>query len=669
MKMKLLSPAGDFESLKMAVYHGADEVYLGVKDFNARNNIAGFDMDSLKDAVDFAHVFGVKVHLAVNILFDDEELQNALNLVVKAYNLGVDAFIIQDIGLASLLCQYYPQIELHASTQMGIHNLEGVQAIEKFGFKRVVLSRETPLEEIRRIKQKSKVELEYFAQGALCVSFSGNCYLSSYLCNASGNRGKCKQLCRLPYSLEFGGKVLKEGYLLSAKDFNMIDRLGEMADAGIDAIKIEGRARRPFYVAISTAEYRHALDGEKFYEDNLKLAFNRNYTAGYLDGNGDIISDFQSHIGLYVGKVDRVVYGKKFNEIFVRSKRKLNKKSTFKIFENGVEKCIITAFDLQDLGSDLYRITTTQKVSKGDAVNLIIDNDFEEKTLSKVVRKNVEIYIVAKENENIKAVVKCDDLSFEVLGEICQTALNQPIKEQDLQKNFEKSELFCAKVSCELGNVFLTKQKLNEFRRCVFEKLEEKITSTFKRNLEVKTVEIVKTQEGLSDIQIVENETEKLLSKNIVYSPEIYDIENIKRMKEKCEKAEKNFYLDTPNFALKEDIEYLRKIIETLRVSIVANNFYALVFDTEIAVGGGLNVYNHQTANAFGKKYFTSESAIGTKINFPYMTLRHCPMKAHLNASCKNCPYKNGYYYRMQNNKLLKLKRKKLSTCTFFLTD
>ena len=201
--MKILSPAGNFESLKMAIFNGADEVYLGINNFNARNNIDGFTKETLEQAVDFAHIYSVKVNLAINILFADDELQDALDTVIDAYNKGVDSFIIQDLGLANILHENYPEIEIHASTQMGIHNLEGVKAIEKFGFKRVVLARETPLDEIKRIRDNTNIEIEYFAQGALCVSFSGNCYLSSYLCDASGNRGKCKQLCRLPYTFEF----------------------------------------------------------------------------------------------------------------------------------------------------------------------------------------------------------------------------------------------------------------------------------------------------------------------------------------------------------------------------------------------------------------------------------------------------------------------------------
>ena len=258
--MKILSPAGNFESLKMAVYNGADEVYLGISDFNARNNIEGFTIDTLKDAVNFAHIYNVKVHLAINILFSNSELGDAIEVVGKALNMGVDAFIVQDLGLISLINRLYPMADVHLSTQMAIHNLEGILALKKYKFSRVVLARETPLEEIKRIKKFSDVEIEYFAQGALCVSFSGNCYLSSYIQSASGNRGKCKQLCRLPYTFYKGDKKLKKGYLLSAKDFCMIDRLKDLKDAGVDAIKIEGRAKSFYYVASVTAAYRQAID-------------------------------------------------------------------------------------------------------------------------------------------------------------------------------------------------------------------------------------------------------------------------------------------------------------------------------------------------------------------------------------------------------------------------
>ena len=400
--MKILSPAGNFECLKAAIFNGADEVYLGVNDFNARNNIDGFNMDNLKQAVDFAHIFCCKVNLAINILFNDDELQNALNTIIDAYNLGVDTFIIQDIALANLVNKHYPEIEIHASTQMGIHNLEGAKAIEQFGFKRIVLARETPLSEIKRIKDNTNFEIEYFVQGALCVSFSGNCYLSSYLCNASGNRGRCKQLCRLPYTLLLNNKPLKKGYLLSAKDFNMIKRLDDLKKAGVDVIKIEGRARRPFYVAAATQEYYKAINKQNIDKTNLQLAFNRDYTEGYFNGNTNIISNFNNHIGIKIGIVDKFKTGKKFNEVYFYASRKLSPKSTLKFLDKENE-VTITAYDLQQLSENYYKITTTQRIPVHSNIHLINDTAIEEEILSRTSKRNINIEITAIKNNPIKA--------------------------------------------------------------------------------------------------------------------------------------------------------------------------------------------------------------------------------------------------------------------------
>ena len=654
----------------MAVFNGADEVYLGINDFNARNNIDGFCLNNLKDAVDFAHVFDVKVLLAINILFSDEDLQAALDTVVEAYNMGVDAFIIQDIGLARLVFENYPEIEIHASTQMGLHNLEGVQAVQKFGFKRIVLARETPLEEIKRIKENCNVEIEYFAQGALCVSFSGNCYLSSYLCGASGNRGRCKQLCRLPYTFEKDGQPIKNGFLLSAKDFNMSGNLKELEAAGVDVLKIEGRARRPFYVAVATREYFNDLHGSGANQEKLKLAFNRGYTAGYFDGNGKIISEIQNHIGLEVGKVERVNYGKKFNEVFISSRRKLSPKSTFKIFDGEKEKTVLTAYDLVEIASGKYKLTTTQKVDAGDRVNLIVDAKLENEVLSQNQRRKVKVKLFAREGQKIRAKVVLNGGEIEVEGEVCETANKQPIKEKDLKDNFNKSELFEAKVEVEtLGNVFMPKQKLNEFRRRVFYEIFSQLTEKHRHNLKkIKIVNIFQVCK-FDDFQIVERQEESFENENIIYSPSVYEPDDIVAFQIKCKDQGKRAYLDTPNFALKADIEMLEDIISKTKISIVANNYYALAFDTQTVIGAGLNVYNKTAAQTFDRPIITAESELSNRVDFPYMTLRHCPMKSHLGANCENCPYCDSFIYRMDNGRRLRLKRKKLSTCTFYLTD
>ena len=435
MSMKILSPAGDFESLKVAINNGADEVYLGVKDFNARN-IEGFSIETLKEAVDYAHIFDVKVNLTVNILFSDEEIQSALDLIVEAYNIGVDSFIIQDIGLADLVHKHFPEIEMHASTQMGVHNLEGVKEIEKLGFKRVVLARETPLGEIRRIKENSNIEIEYVCQGALCVSFSGNCYLSSYLNNASGNRGKCKQLCRLPYSFRFNNKELKNGFLLSAKDFNMLNHLKELKDAGVDVLKIEGRARRPFYVGIATRIYKQAINNDLYNLEDLELAFNRGYTAGYFEGNGNIISNKQNHIGIKIGKVVKFKRGKNFNEVFITSSVGFSPKSVLKFIDE--DEVVITAFDIKK-ETGLIRITTTQKVDVGADVHLISEYNKEQSILNEQKKRTVKIQIQAKVNNKIQAKVKVGDTEFLVEGEVCLPAKSQPLTIEELEtiKNSE----------------------------------------------------------------------------------------------------------------------------------------------------------------------------------------------------------------------------------------
>ena len=663
--MKLLSPAGDFESLKMAVFYGADEVYLGVKDFNARN-IEGFSLTSLREAVDFAHVYGVKVHLAVNILFSNSELQSALDLVVDAYNLGVDAFIIQDLGLASLISKNHPEICIHASTQMGLHNLEGVQFAKKLGFSRVVLARETPLDEIKRIKQNCDIEIEYFAQGALCVSFSGNCYLSSYLCGASGNRGKCKQLCRLPYKFFEGNKKLAEGYLLSAKDFCMADRLQELKDAGVDAIKIEGRARRPYYVAVATREYRNALDGKPADLSELKLAYNRDFTPGYFDGNGSIISNYKNHIGVQIGKITKVVRGKNFNEIFISSRQKIAPKSTIKTFEGFVEKNTLTLFDIKEVGKNLYRATTPQNVENGLDVNLIIDaskNDVE--NFTRKIKINLKIQAVA--GKNLRAEFVLNNKTYIVEGDKCEEAQNQPLNQDEIINNFSKNPYFSPRLFIESNNAFVPKQKLNEFRRNVYEKIYEIKTKNNIDKLSKIKIDTSVLTKRFDDFEITENSSEIYHNKNVIYSPEIYEIDDIKNFVSNCKKQNKIPYLDTPIFALKKDIEILKNIIEKTHINIVANNYYALAFPTQKVAGAGLNVFNNISANVLGVPTVGAECEVFPKMQAPFMTLRHCPMKSNMGANCSNCPYHEGFSYQMENGKKMFLKRKKLCSCTFYL--
>ena len=288
-RIEILAPAGGFESLEAAAKSGADAVYLGAKDFSARKSAQNFSSQELKDAVAYCHARGMKAYLTVNTLMFDSEIQSALDLICDAYSSGIDAVIIQDIGLASYLRHKLPELRLHASTQMSVHTLSGAKALQEMGFSRVVLSRELSLDEIREIAEGCDIELEVFVHGALCMSVSGQCYFSAMLGSRSGNRGMCAQPCRLPFSLKGGSP-----YALSLKDNSLVSYIKDLEKIGVTSAKIEGRMKRPEYVASATRACKESRDAGFVSDDtnrHLEAVFSRTgFTDGYLCGkrNGDM---------------------------------------------------------------------------------------------------------------------------------------------------------------------------------------------------------------------------------------------------------------------------------------------------------------------------------------------------------------------------------------------
>ncbi len=287
--MELLAPAGGMAELIAAVQSGADAVYLGADMFSARAGAGNFNREQLISAVEYAHFYGVKVHCAINTLIKEKELQSAVDTAVMAAECGVDALIIQDIGLAKHLRKVLPAIELHASTQMTVTSLEGVQYLEKQGFSRVVLARELSMAEIEKIVKGAKAEIEVFVHGAICMSYSGQCLMSSILGGRSGNRGRCAQPCRLCYDLLEKGKPLDSAYILSPKDMALIDHLKNLKRIGVASLKIEGRLKSAEYVSAVTGIYRKYIDScdRVSREDmaELRNAFSRSgFTDGYYTG-------------------------------------------------------------------------------------------------------------------------------------------------------------------------------------------------------------------------------------------------------------------------------------------------------------------------------------------------------------------------------------------------
>lgn len=313
---ELLAPAGSYEAFVAAIESGADAVYLGGQQFNARQYAANFTEDQVKKALDYAHVRERRVYMTLNVLLYDQEFEQALEYAFRMQQAGVDAFIIQDVGFMRTLCQVLPEARLHASTQMTIHNAGGVRMAAEIGASRVVLARELTGDEVADIHEKCpETELEFFVHGALCYSYSGQCLLSSVVGGRSGNRGRCAQPCRLAYRLNARNRKDEAGHLLSPADLCLLDKIPEMARAGIAALKIEGRMKRPEYVAVVTGVYRKALDRyrenptnwqalEKERKD-LAAVFNRTFTVNQWDGkNLKVLSPQRpNNRGVQVGRV------------------------------------------------------------------------------------------------------------------------------------------------------------------------------------------------------------------------------------------------------------------------------------------------------------------------------------------------------------------------------
>ena len=282
-KIEILAPAGNPEALKAAVFSGCDAVYLGGSMFSARANAGNFDDEELTEAVKFCHVRGVKVYVTVNTLVKEHEIKPVMEFISFLCKIGVDAVLVQDLGLFRLIRESCPNLPLHASTQMSVLDKNGAELLKEMGASRVVLSREMSLKEIKDVSDNVDVELEVFVHGALCMSVSGQCYFSAMLGSRSGNRGRCAQPCRLPFSSDDGKKNV-----LSLKDLSFISRLDELQAAGVCSAKIEGRMKRPEYVAAAVSAGRSAADGEKPNQElmkNLEAVFSRSgFTDAYLTG-------------------------------------------------------------------------------------------------------------------------------------------------------------------------------------------------------------------------------------------------------------------------------------------------------------------------------------------------------------------------------------------------
>ncbi len=497
-KPELLAPAGNFDALKAAIEAGCDAVYLGGYAFGARSYAGNFSDEELEQAVTYAHLYGVRIYVTVNTIVYESETELFFSYIDFLVKIHVDALILQDLGMMDYIHQVYPDLELHASTQMHIHTPEGVKNAEKFGLSRVVLARETPLEEIIRIKKNTSLDLEVFVYGALCVSYSGQCLMSSLIGGRSGNRGTCTQCCRMKYHLETDDEITTDdAYLLSTKDLNTLPYIEALLKTeSIDSFKIEGRMKRPEYVYKIISLYRRAIDS--FFEtghSNIKeedliecqKLFYRGFTKGFLLNETSkvlIRSDRPNHRGVLIGKVIKV----EKKRISIKLCSDLNVQDGIRILnEKEDQGGTITTFFVNNekrksaISGETVSVPGEFKVEIGDfayktsdarqleSLKQLIDNNQR-----KVLLQGAVSIVVG---EPLKLVVTDGEHTISITSSLpVETPLKAPISKERLELQLKK--LGGSVYAFETLNIcdtpfFLPIAEINEVKRQMIESLDE----------------------------------------------------------------------------------------------------------------------------------------------------------------------------------------------------
>lgn len=691
-KVELLAPAGSIESLYAAVQAGADAVYLGGSKFSARAYASNFDDENMKKAVEYCHIYGVKVYITLNTLLKENEIEEALQYAKFLYKIGIDGLIIQDTGLVYLLRKHVPELELHASTQMTVHNIEGAKLLKELGFKRIVLSRELSLEEIKNISNELGVETEIFVHGALCICYSGQCLMSSIIGGRSGNRGRCAQPCRLPYTL-LDKTYDKEysGYLLSPKDISTLQDIKDIILSGASSLKIEGRMKRPEYVAGVVEIYRRAIDSlqeeiknNKFDYDkeNKKLLqlFNREgFSKAYLYGNvgKDMMAySFPKNTGVFLGKVNKDLTITLEEDInlkdgvrnkdkgFTLSKIIKNNKEVEKAFKGDRVKLYPVNYNL---GDELFKTSDISLLKEYEKYYI---NPYDKKIdLSIEIKFKVDSPFTIKTNINGKDII--------IEGDIVQKAIKRPLEKSKIEENLNKTGdtpfKFERIMFSEYEEGFLPVSSINDGRRRFLLKVEEEILSKWNRKIETVSKEEDKNlriKENIPECLVYVTTKEQLKAVvdsnivNIAFNPFMRKNEiSIEDLRDK----NLNIYLKIPNIIkqefkaiksfIQDNIKYINGIITANlgvinefkeKTNIIGDyklnmfNSYSMNFYENILNGNCLSVeLNKKEIESVLKNYKNNvQNLIYGKIEL--MVSEYCPIGSSLGGKCKgkDC---NGY--------------------------
>lgn len=483
---ELLSPAGNIQCLKAAVQNGADAVYLGGKLFGARAYAGNFTKEELKEAVDYCHLYGVRIYITVNTIIYQNEVEEFIYYINYLYEIGVDALIMQDIGMISLVRKNFPDIEIHASTQMHNHNNENIKLLKELDVKRLVLDRELSLKEIEELP--NTLEKEVFIHGALCNSYSGCCLFSSLNGGRSGNRGECVQSCRMPFKLIRNDKYIETDnkYLLSTKELNTTNRIEDLVNSSITSFKIEGRMKSPAYVGFVTSIYRRLIDNvinnnnyliTEEDIDILKILFNREFTNGYLFNDKVMNISSSNHQGLEIGKVLEVTPKK----IKIKLSKDLYQEDGIRFKNNNLG--MIANMIYNEKGLLINKASSNSIIYLDNKINLK-DKDVVVKTSSTYLEKQilstslkkikVSIEVIQKNNQLEVSYIDDKNNKVNTLIEV-QESINRPTSKEEIKEKLTKlgnTPFITKDITINIDdNIFVNMKSLNEVRRLLIDNL------------------------------------------------------------------------------------------------------------------------------------------------------------------------------------------------------
>lgn len=675
-KTEILAPVGNLDMLYAGIAAGADAFYLALDDFGARAYAENFNLENIEEIIDYVHFFDRKVFITMNTLLKDSEIDRAISYLEKLYQFGVDGILIQDIGFYSIIKDQVPGLDLHASTQMAVRDYYGAKALMDLGFKRIVIARETPIDEIRKIA-KLPCEKEVFVHGSLCVSFSGECLMSSYFGERSANRGRCAGPCRQKYDLISDGKVLGNDYYLNMKDLNVIDNIDELMDLGIDCLKIEGRMKTPEYVYNTVTAYKDKLNQGSYNKEKLRDITNRGYTKGFIFGQKkDYILRENDVKHRSVGKV----FLKNNKKVFIANSN-LSKGDNLEVTTDRNKKLPLTL--TEDIIKGGLYFLDKYKDAKIDSDILMLNAENIKEDLEKGLGfyKNLPVKLFFRAHLNEKASLKISykDIEVEAQSEdLVEKSQKIAIGKEDIRDNLDRfnDEIFRAEnIDIEIDEgIFLRKKTINKLRRDAIALLKEKLASPYKRE----KITIIKPKIK-ENAEIKPEKNLELMTNEI--NPELlkgFDKVYIKSYDPKYKDF--NLYLNLDSHMDYEIEELLAYLKENSIEGVIFNNYRDLAFiddfkkaEIKIRIGRYLNVMNSYAFDFYGGFAEKIESSVENTLetinqnskSYPVeamtygrielMNMVHCPFSTRKKCGlvgCETCKFRQGELVNINKDRM-----------------